>query len=527
MKTAALPKGKRRRKAPFWFPADFSPHRLSWCWSRAHEKDRSAFCPDGSTWLPGAALALGLLSLVALAGCTSAEEESLRFTQGPAEVEVIFRGEVDDRHLFGATGSVLDHVHPLDSSGAPRGHRFDARPGWLHFEYRIDNTARDLLVAKRPVMNGVSWDDIARAGAALGDGSLLSVEGAGYPQDARAVDAKGREYRLRLLTCGGATFAEQSEWNLLIGAVHAGDMDFSGDRYGWIRDPYRDEDLKVGQNGALTWCEDSWRNDRVARGYFHVSRFHAAAPHVRTDRLYWRPVLERVREEVESLPLYLDGDIYAPIRWSPSKRVGFAGTVPSAELFGENVHIAQMVGVEGGDRFADGAPDWLRFLYQGRTLLVAARPVKSAVSWDAIARAGAARGDGAMVRVGWRRYRQNAEVQDLEGNRYRVRLLSCGRSTLDHGSEWNALIGGVHRGDGDFRSFPEGSYGWLEPALGDADLGVGAGPGAATWCQETIQIKGKTHGVNRGYLVISRFHATETHFTGAAFGWRPVLEAVP
>ena len=94
-------------------------------------------------------------------------------------------------------------------------------------------------------------------------------------------------------------------------------------------------------------------------------------------------------------------------------------------------------------------------------------------------------------------------------------------------SEWNALMGGIHRGDGDFLPYPLGTYGWLTPSFDDHALNIGVGPGSATWCQETIEINGKAHGVNRGYVTISRFHATETAFAGSGFGWRPVLELIP
>jgi hypothetical protein len=468
-----------------------------------------------------------LMPLVLAAGCGVEESETLRFSQGATDVEVTFHGEVTDADLFGPSGSLLDRVHPLDANGQRKGNPTDTRPGWLHFEYQLDGERREVLVAKRPLMNAVSWDDVARAGAALGDGSLLSAGSVQSVQGARVKDAVGNEYQVRLPTCGRSTLSDLSEWNLLIGAVHRGDMDFVGTRYGWIGKPYGDDDLKVGYHGSLTWCQDSLRGERVARGYFFVSRFHAGGSDLRTDRLQWRPVLERIKAVPKPLPRYFDDDPSAPIQWSPSRRVGFAGAVSNSSLFGPGISIGEMIPVEGGKFFEKGQPDWLRFVSGGRQLLVAARPIRLSVSWNAIAQAGAALGDGSSVRVGWRTYRQDAEVKTLDGRRYRVRLLGCGRSTLDLSSEWNALIGGVHQGDGDFVPFPQGVYGWSTPAMDNQTINVGPLFGGSSWCRDRLQRDGKTHGVNRGYMTVSRFHATEVAFDGDGFGWRPVLEAIP
>jgi hypothetical protein len=178
--------------------------------------------------------------------------------------------------------------------------------------------------------------------------------------------------------------------HVVMHAVHRGDMDFKGERYGWIRSPYSDKDLKVGYQGSLSWCRDGWRGDRVARGYFFVSRFHAAAPELRTDRLYWRPVLERVPSPADARPTPVGADQEASIRWSPSLRVGYAGKISNAALFGPTGGVDQQLSIEGGRPLDSEAPDWLRFEYRGKTLLVAARPLIQAVSWNAITRADAA-----------------------------------------------------------------------------------------------------------------------------------------
>lgn len=468
-------------------------------------------------------------TLLTAGGCTDQHDtETLRFAHGASDVEVVFHGEVADDEIFGPRHSLLDRVRPRDEKGRPRGRAVNARPGWLHFEYRIDGRRREVLIAKQPLLNQVSWDDVARAGAALAERSAIDVAGALLPQDARLKDARGYEYRVRLPSCGRSTLSDLSEWNLLIGAVHRGDPDFTGSRYGWVRKPYDDDDLKVGYHGSLNWCQELWQDqDRVARGYFFVSRLHAAAADLRTDRLHWRPVLEREPPTPEPSAVHRFDIAGATVQWAPSGRVSYVGAVENASLFGRAESIAGRVSVEGGRFVGNGQPEWLRFIVDGRVLLIAAHPVKYSVSWDAIAQAGAALGDGSNVRIGWRTYRQDAQVTGADGTRYRVRLLQCGRSTMDLSSEWNQLIGGVHRGDGDFGALPRGPYAWLDPPMNDGDLHIGMSDGSATWCQERIEVDGKLHGVNRGYLTVSRFHATETDYTGTGFGWRPVLESIP
>lgn len=484
---------------------------------------------SGRALRPRSSKATLLASLVLTAACTAPGEEpqTLRFAEGATDVQVTFHGEVTDADLFGAGRSLLDHLHPLDDKGKRRGTVENATPGWLRFEYQLNDQRREVLVAKQPLVSMVSWEDIARAGAS-GESGVVALGGGLVIQDARIKDSRGHEYRVRLPTCGQSTLRDLSEWNLLIGAVHRGDMDFSGGRYGWIRKPYADPDLKVGYKGSLSWCPDKLDGRQVSRGYFFVSRLHADDPTLRTTRLRWRPVLERIKPEAETRRAqHLPGASNVLVSWSPSGHAGYAGRISNDELFGPGVGISQLVPVEGGDHIDYGRPDWLRFVHRGKVLLVASKPIRHSVPWEAIAKAGAARGDGSSLRMGWKSYRQDAEVKDKQGKRYRVRLLDCGRHTMDLASEWNTLMGGIHRGDGDFVRHPSGVYGWLDTPFDDVGLGVAVALGGASWCRNTIEIDGKMHGINRGFMTISRWHATPIDFVGDAFGWRPVLELLP
>ena len=99
---------------------------------------------------------MGLVATVAtalLSGCEAPERETLTFTRGATTIEVTFMGEVTDDALFGTSGSLLDHVRPIDEAGMPRDGVKSARPGWLSFEYRIDGVRREVLLAKQPLMS--------------------------------------------------------------------------------------------------------------------------------------------------------------------------------------------------------------------------------------------------------------------------------------------------------------------------------------------------------------------------------------
>ncbi|WP_111642023.1 hypothetical protein [Marinimicrobium alkaliphilum] len=453
-------------------------------------------------------LRFGWLAALALVwGCERDPVETLATDYDNRQVVVRFYGERSSSALFGEK-TFPDLIQPVDARGKVRGEIHRASPDWLAFDYQIDGERSRVLVAKQPVMHTVAWWDIARVGAADGD--------------ARVTDLDGTEYRVRLLHCGQHTMDELSEWNLLIGGVHQGDMDFRGERYGWIRRPYDNDDLKVGYQGSLNWCQDRYsQNRRVMRGYYFVSRFHAARPGFRGSRVYWRPVLEVV--EPEAVPdETLD---HAVAQRSPDGQVRYYGTVGNDELFGSGTKIADLVGFHKGEEHETGAPDWLKFHYRGQTLLVAAQSVRHSLSWNALAKAGLVAGENRKVRVGMRRYDQDVTVTDTDGNRYWVRLIQCGKSTLDHDSEWNRLIGGVVEPDGDFARFPS-RYGWLDEPFEPAALNLHTDRGAATWCRENVSIYGDEHGINRGFLVPSRFHATPADFTGWGFGWRPVLQLI-
>jgi hypothetical protein len=290
-----------------------------------------------------------------------------------------------------------------------------------------------------------------------------------------------------------------------------------------VPNPFNDADLEIGYAGTLTWCRDSWAKAasyRVARGYFYVSRFHAAHASTASARLAWRPVLEKFDARRDT---FLES-VGEPER-SPDQLVVYYGRVSNERLLGSGVRLDDVLLLKEGVVVQE-APDWLAFRFNNKDLFVAATPLRHFVSWEGIAQIGAALGDGSGVRLWGRVYKQRVTVRGAHGDEFLVRLLRCGTATHDGGSEWNRLIGAVHAGDGDFEARPDGIYGWVREPLQDDDIGVGLRSGAATWCAEKTVINGSEYATNRGYFTVSRFHRTPVGYSDHGFGWRPVLERV-
>jgi hypothetical protein len=466
--------------------------------------------------------------------------QSVVYNYNGNEVKIVFHGEKKNGDVFKKNQNLTDIVYPQNESGERVGEIFESDNSWLNFSYLVNDKRKDLLISKTPIMNFVSWEDIARGGMALGDDSDVLIDDISYPQNATIRDKNGNLYRVRLLTCGQGTLDNFSEWNLLIGGVHKGDVDFNNEDFngifGWIKEPYSDRDLSVGLDGSLSWCMDEWEevpNYKVLRGYFFVSRWHAGLKTLSTDRIFWRPVLELVESQnhdfvepsinLGNLKEEKDDDSF-------QKSVNFYGEIESSDLFKEGFEIAKHFNFSLGKYVDENSPNWLHFRIDEKELLVAKRPIKYAVSWEDIAKLGMALGDDSKVVIKGVSYPQSATVADKNGNLYRVRLLSCGEKMLDNLSEWNLLIGGVHKGDYNFNSSRDEIFSRFYPLYDDSDIYTGFldrdSGGIANWCKETQTIKNSRYSVNRGFLVVSRFHLTESSFRGVGFGWRPVLELV-
>lgn len=459
----------------------------------------------------------------------ASDKESIKFDYNSNNVKIVFKGEISNKDIFGDNSKITDYVFPINESEKIQGKYFNQNPNWLKFEYTINNNKKTVLVAKQPIMNYVSWDDLARGGLISGDGSLIEVNGISFAQDSKVVGVDGSIYSVRLLDCGNFTMDNLSEWNLLIGSVHQGDLDFKGDYFGWIKNPYSDEDLKLGFNGSLNWCQNNWSEKedyKINRGYFLVSRFHATPSNFSGERIFWRPVLELINDDQNKVESKIIKPSYEKELLERSNDVFFLGEISNDQIFGSNRKITDLFSINEGV-ILNETPDWLHFKKDDKELLVAKNPILRSVSWNSLAKAGLVFGDDSFINIDGVNFSQDAKITAIDGLTYSVRLLNCGNFTMDNSSEWNLLIGGVHKGDGDFNSFKFSEFSFIDDLYDDKDLKVGLeGFGTSTWCKEAKLIDDKLFAVNRGYFTVSRFHLTETDFIGNAFSWRPVLELI-
>jgi hypothetical protein len=466
-------------------------------------------------------LLITILMLIAQANKTEKKQyEETTFTHQGTEININFLGEKTNKELFGEQ-KITDIAHPINEQGNKQGTIYNDEPNWLKFEYTKNNVKKTVLIAKEPIMNFVSFDDIARAGAAFKESEIyIEANDEYYDQNKTIIDINKNEYKIRLIDCGNSTTNPTSEWNFLIGGIHEGDIDFKNrdERliYSFIKEPYTDKDLKIGQNGSLNWCMNSYEieNYIVNRGYFHASRFHASKSDIRTNRIYWRPVLELIEENTAEKKQITQEEKTSLINNDNSNKnqVKFLGEITNQELF-ENNKMADLINLTKGLDINDGKPDWLHFELNNKTLIIAKKPIKHSISYQDLL-------DEELV-LGKR------TIQDINQNNYILRLIKCGENTLDHDSEWNLLIGGVSEGDTDFKeNNHQKIYATINKPYKNEELQTGIIIGGSTWCQETKQINNELYAVNRGYMTISRYHLTQIYYGESGFSYRPVLELI-
>lgn len=166
---------------------------------------------------------------------------------------------------------------------------------------------------------------------------------------------------------------------------------------------------------------------------------------------------------------------------------------------------------------------WLRFTIDGKTVLVAKKPLLHSVSWDTLEECGVVFGNNVI------------EVGDFK---YKIRLLSGVSKTpgineigfdsqSTHGSEWNRLMYRVHSGvHTDPKNVMDSNPHAALADYSDSDLIMYPtfGLGSKTWCMESAG--SEDYKVIRGYSgvsALSRDLSSTPHVNG---GWRPVLELV-
>ncbi len=225
---------------------------------------------------------------------------------------------------------------------------------------------------------------------------------------------------------------------------------------------------------------------------------------------------------------------------------GFYGEVPSSELI-QPTDLSQRLGISEGNIInEDETLTWLKFSFQGKTIYIVKRPIRSHISWQAIYQAGAVYGDDTNGISPSGTARLQDAVVTIGSNIYRVRLLSGVNQDpydtgadglwngynveLTHGSEWNRLMYPIHSGVHNDTNNPTphtdpsaAAYGsWA--SYSDVDLGTlsGSNNGSFGWCKEA---RGTTRAQRGGYGITYLYSMSATSNLGNR-GWRPVLELV-
>lgn len=201
---------------------------------------------------------------------------------------------------------------------------------------------------------------------------------------------------------------------------------------------------------------------------------------------------------------------------------GYYGEVPASDFITGN-RLATQIGLTAGTAFNSDA-GWLKFSLDYKTLYVAKRPFRYAISWDQINARGAVFG---TVQV------------TINGKQYIVRLLkgrgdglstsiSGGYDILPtHGSEWNRLmyhVSDLPFGDVNNKLTSEGitEGDWAQFSEAELLTYYTYDNGSYNWCRETAGSKRVARGANG----VSFGGSDTSSRTLAINGWRPVLELV-
>lgn len=178
---------------------------------------------------------------------------------------------------------------------------------------------------------------------------------------------------------------------------------------------------------------------------------------------------------------------------------GYYGLTQSYEFI-TGSQLAALVGLSAGTLMNDTTA-WMKFAYQGKVLYIPQKPIRNGLNWDAYNALNLVK-PGALVTI--------------LGFQFIVRHMTGGNAdpATAAGGEWNALIYPVYTSVGTWAKYTS------------ADLGIVAGTGGATYCQEVHSGSAPYH-VYRGYSAYNYFFHDASNSTLTNYGWRPVLEYVP
>lgn len=166
--------------------------------------------------------------------------------------------------------------------------------GWLKFAYK----GKILYIAKKPIMNNISWYQLYRQGVIYGDDTAGENYYGGAVMQSIRVMVRGKEYRVRLMTImpsnpspSDTSGREHKDlWTRIMKDAPAGELPR------W--DQFLPEDLGGSgmEDGALTWGIETTTGSPEFRGTYGGGFYTRQIQHFGSYNSYhgWRPVLELV-----------------------------------------------------------------------------------------------------------------------------------------------------------------------------------------------------------------------------------------
>lgn len=401
-----------------------------------------------------------------------------------------------------AATDFITNTELTSAMGVTGGSVANASANWLKFQTQ---EGKQLWVAKQPFRSAITWNGLQTLDLVNGNAKISIA---------------GKQYKVRLLTganddpascvhdSSNPAGTDASEWNRLLENVCSANPASKG----WAQFSESDIGTVNGATASSTWTINKSALDQnnaasnlygVVRGYKGILNYYVTLFTNNSKEPAWRPVLE-----------YLGPDPYLNDQ--------YLGEVAPADLI-SNADLTTAVGLTSGTAMNTDA-GWLKFqTFDGKTLLVAKKPFRYALSWNQLNALGIVKGTKQVVIAG-----KTYNVRCIRGAdadpAVSTQNVNNPQGTVN--SEWQRLFENV--------SVNQPTYGRKWAAFTDADLGVVLNGstyanGASTLCYEN-SARNQSNATATGYIVLRRglqnYYVTIPTNVNADIGWRPVLELV-
>lgn len=194
---------------------------------------------------------------------------------------------------------------------------------------------------------------------------------------------------------------------------------------------------------------------------------------------------------------------------------GFFGEVSSGALIGESA-LSKAVGLNRGIPLEEN-PGWLKFIYEGKIIYIAKRPLRYSTSWEDLYQAGLVYGTPGPGSAPSPSDRPAYQLRVVTKGEWflKVRLATGGGKTPTVvGGEWDNLLLRVSEND------PSGKP-WAEYTNVDLHIVRAGQPGS-----QTLVMERDTTAKSRSYGSITDLRNVTLIDNSTTIGWRPALELI-